>query len=246
MNWRVIDSHCHINMPAFDRDRTDVLERAQHADVALINSGIDLESNVATKRLLDYKNVFASYGLSPLNYKKALDVIHFIRQNVNSACAIGEVGLDFYHVKQESERTRQEDVLHKFIELSEELDLPLVLHTRDAEERVFKLAHNLDIAVYHCYGGSIELAKEIIDCGHFISVSTRVCRSAQHKELVKALPRENLIIETDSPFLSCRKGRNEPLFVRDALNAISLIWEEKPEDAASILLKNTKKAFDLV
>ncbi len=233
-------------MAAFDRDRIEVLERAQHANVALINSGVDLESNVATKRLLEYKNVFASYGLSPLKHKEASDVIHFIRQNVDSACAIGEVGLDFYHVQQESERTRQESVLHKFIELSEEVDLPLVLHTRDAEERVFTLVHNLDIAIYHCYGGSVELAKEIVDCGHFISVSTRVCRSAQHKELVKALPRENVIIETDSPFLSCRKGRNEPLFVWDALNAISLIWDEKPEDTASILVKNTNKAFDLV
>ncbi len=233
-------------MAAFDNDRPEVAERAHRARVALVNSGVDLESNVATKALLAYKNVFASYGLSPVYYKQASDVIRFIRQNVSSACAIGEVGLDFYHVKQTSERTRQEKTLHQFIRLSEEVDLPLILHTRDAEERVFELAHNVGIAVYHCYGGSVELAKKIVDCGHYISISTRVCRSAQHKELVKVLPREHIVIETDSPFLSCRKGRNEPIFVEDALSAVSLIWEEKLEDTASMLVKNTRNAFDLV
>ncbi len=232
-------------MAAFDRDRPEAIARAHRARVALVNSGVDLESNVATRALLDYKNVFASYGLSPVEYKQASQVARFIRQNVDSACAIGEVGLDFYHIKQEPERIRQENALHQFIRLSEELDLPLVLHSRDAEERVYELAHNADAVVYHCYGGSLELAKRIVDCGHYISISTRVCRSEHHKELVKALPREQIVIETDSPFLSCRRGRNEPVFVEDALSAVSLIWEEELEETASMLVKNTKKAFDL-
>lgn len=232
-------------MAAFDRDRPEAIGRAHRARVALVNSGVDLESNVATRALLDYKNVFASYGLSPIHYKQAPEVARFIRQNVDSACAIGEVGLDFYHVKQEPERIRQENALHQFIRLSEELDLPLVLHSRDAEERVFELAHNVDVVVYHCYGGSVEVAKRIVDCGHYISISTRVCRSAHHKELVKALPREHIVIETDSPFLSCRRGRNEPVFVEDALSAVSLIWEEELEETASLLVKNTRNAFDL-
>ncbi|MGZ4903574.1 MAG: TatD family hydrolase [Halobacteriota archaeon] len=241
-----MDSHCHIHMAAFDSDRPEAIERARRARVALVNSGVDLESNGATKALLGYKNVFASYGLSPPNYKQASEVMRFIRQNVDSACAIGEVGLDFYHEKQERERTRQENALHQFIRLSEELGLPLVLHSRDAEERVFELAHNVDAVIYHCYGGSIELAKRIVDCGHYVSISTRVCRSAHHKELVKVLPREYVIIETDSPFLSCRRGRNEPVFVEDALAAVSLIWEEELEETASMLVKNTRNAFNLV
>ncbi|MDD1721023.1 MAG: TatD family hydrolase [Euryarchaeota archaeon] len=246
MKWRLIDSHCHINMAAFDSDRPEVVERAHRASVALVNSGVDLESNVATKALLTYKNVFASYGLSPVYYKQASEVIRFIRQNVGSACAIGEVGLDFYHVKQASERTRQENTLFQFIRLSKELGLALILHTRDAEERVFELAHNVDTAVYHCYGGSVELAKKIVDCGHYVSISTRVCRSAQHKELLKVLPREHVVIETDSPFLSCHKGRNEPIFVEDALRVVSRVWEEELEDTASMLVNNTKNALNLV
>ncbi len=246
MMWRLIDSHCHIDMAAFDSDRSEAITRALRSQIALINSGVDLDSNIATKALLCYDNVFASYGLSPIHYEQAADVTHFIRQNVDSACAIGEVGLDFYHVKQESERTRQENVLREFINLCEELGLPLLLHSRDAEERVFELAHNVDVAIYHCFSGSTALAKKIVDCGHYVSISTRVCRSKKHEQLVEMLPHESVIIETDSPFLSCRKGRNEPLFVEDALLAISAIWEEEPEKTASLLVKNTKNAFTLV
>ncbi len=232
-------------MAAFNDDRSEVIQRALHSSIALVNSGIDLASNTATLHLLDYENVFASYGLSPLNYRQTSDVIYFIRENADSACAIGEVGLDFHHVKQEPERIRQEDALQQFIQLSEELCLPLVLHSRDAEDRVFSLAHCKDAVIYHCYGGSIELAKKIVDCGHYVSISTRVCRSAHHKEMVEVLPHEYIIIETDSPFLSCRRGRNEPAYVEDALNVISRIWESELEETASVLAKNTRNAFDL-
>ncbi len=232
-------------MAAFDNDRVEVIQRAQGLDIGLINSGVDLKSNLTTKELSTYTNVFVSYGLSPPNYMQASPVIDFIRQNIRSACAIGEVGLDFYHVKQEPERIKQEQVLRDFLQLSEESGLPLVLHSRDAEERVFELVHNENAVIYHCYGGSVELAKKIVDCGHYISISTRICRSPHHKELVKALPHEYITIETDSPFLSCRKGRNEPAFVADALNAVSLIWEADLTETGSILVKNTKNAFDL-
>ncbi len=245
MKWRLVDSHCHIDMAAFDSDRVDTIERAHRAGIAIINSGVDLDSNLATKALLHYTNVFASYGLTPTRCRQASAVERFIRQNVDSARAIGEVGLDFYHVKQEPERTRQQEVLCQFVRLSEELDLPLVLHSRDAEARVFELVQNVNTVVYHCYSGSVELAKRIVDCGHYISISTRVCRSAHHKELVKALPHERVLIETDSPFLSCRKGRNEPAFVEDALTVIAGIWEENAKEIASTLVKNTNDAFNL-
>ncbi|MGZ4863271.1 MAG: TatD family hydrolase [Halobacteriota archaeon] len=246
MRWHLFDTHCHIDMPAFDLDRQIVINRALDARIALINSGITLRSNQATKDLLQHENVFAAYGLSPLNLDEKNQVSEFIRRNADSAIALGEVGLDFFHVESEHQRVKQEDTFRIFIRLSRELNLPLIIHSRDAEERVFKLVNRADQAIYHCYGGNAELLKAIADCGHYISIPTRVCKSAHHQKLVKSAPQEAILVETDSPYQAAHRGRNEPALVRDAVVAISRIWDMKLEDTASILVKNTYKAFNLV
>jgi len=243
--WHLVDTHCHIDTPAFDDDRQSVIGRAFDARIALINSGISLTSNWATRELLQHENVYAAYGLSPLHVAEKESVEKFIRQNAESATAVGEVGLDFYHVKSGHQREKQENAFERFIQLSQELGLPLVIHSRDAEERVFELVHGVDQAVYHCYGGSVELLEKIVDCGHFVSISTRVCRSAHHQKLVEKAPQDMVVIETDSPYLAARKGRNEPSFVGDAIVAISRIWDTEVEDAASIIVENTCRAFNL-
>lgn len=232
-------------MPAFDRDRQSVIDKAFDARIALINSGTSLRSNYATQDLLQYENVYAAYGLSPLHLDEKTLVYEFIRQNVDSAIAIGEVGLDFYHAKEERQWADQEDTFRGFIRLSQELNLPLVIHSRDAEERVFKLVYRVEQAIYHCYGGSAELLNAIADCGHYISIPTRVCQSPHHQKLVESAPQEALIVETDSPYQAARRGRNEPAFVGDAVVAISRIWEMTVEDTASILVENTYRAFNL-
>jgi TatD DNase family protein len=246
LRWHLLDTHCHIDMPAFDRDRQSVIKRALDARIALINSGISLRSNKATKDLLQYENIYATYGLSPLNLKEKKHVDEFIRQNADSAIAIGEVGLDFYHAKEGHQRVEQEETFRSFIRLSQELNLPLVIHSRDAEERVFELAHRIDMAVYHCYGGDAKLLNAIVDCGHYISIPTRVCRSPHHQNLVEGAPREAIIVETDSPYQSAHRGRNEPALVGDAINTISKIWDTTFEDTASIIINNTFMAFNLV
>jgi TatD DNase family protein len=222
-----------------------VIERAFEARIALINSGISLKSNWATRELLQHENVYAAYGLSPLHLAEKESVEEFIRQNADSATAVGEVGLDYYHVKSGHQREKQENAFGRFIQLSQELGLPLVIHSRNAEERVFELVHGVDQAVYHCYGGSVELLQKIVDCGHFVSISTRVCQSGHHQKLVEKAPRDMVVIETDSPYLAARNGRNEPSFVGDAIIAISRIWDTEVEDAASIIAENTCRAFNL-
>jgi TatD DNase family protein len=245
LRWHLVDTHCHIDTPAFDDDRQSVIQRAFDARIALINSGISLTSNWATRELLQHENVYAAYGLSPLHVAEKKSVEEFIRQNADSATAVGEVGLDFYHVKSEQQRERQENAFEQLIQLSQELGLPIVIHSRDAEERVFELVHGVDQAVYHCYGGSVELLEKIVDCGHYISISTRVCRSGHHQMLVDKAPQDMVVIETDSPYLAARKGRNEPSFVGDAIVAISRIWDTEVEGAASIIAENTRRAFNL-
>jgi TatD DNase family protein len=222
-----------------------VIERASEARTALINSGINFESNRATRELLEFDNVYASYGLSPMHLTEKKRVEEFIRRNIDAAISIGEVGLDFYHVKDERQRLLQEDAFRGFVELGREFGLPLVVHSRDAEENVFELVRKADQVIYHCYGGSLRLLNAIAECGHYISISTRVCRSKHHQEIAMNAPHDAVVIETDSPYLAARKGRNEPVFVSDAVTAISRIWSLTVNDTASLILKNTRRAFNL-
>lgn len=230
-------------MAQFDSDRKDVITRAKKARIGIINSGINLRSNFATKRLLMYDNVRATYGLSPIEIGEADKVEDFIRQNQDTAIGIGEVGLDYYHIRDDALRERQKAVFTRFIGLSDELGLTLVVHSRDAERHVFEMTNRLDNVIYHCYSGDLDTLNKIIDCGHYISISTRVGKSKIHQEIAKSTPHELMIVETDSPYLSPRKGRNEPSYIIDAIVTISEIWTITVKEAASIIIDNTITAF---
>jgi TatD DNase family protein len=241
--WYAVDTHCHIDMAQFDSDRKDVITRAKKAHIGIINSGINLRSNFATKRLLMYDNVRATYGLSPIEIEEADKVENFIRQNQDTAIGIGEVGLDYYHIRDDVQRERQKAAFTRFISLSDELGLTLVVHSRDAERHVFEMTNRLDNVIYHCYSGDLDTLSKIIDCGHYISISTRVRKSKIHQEIAHSTPHELMIVETDSPYLSSRKGRNEPSYIIDAIATISEIWATTVKEAASIILDNTITAF---
>jgi TatD DNase family protein len=238
-----VDAHCHIDMAQFDSDRNDVITRAKNARITIINSGVDLNSNFATKRLLTNENVCATYGLSPIETDQADKVEDFIRQNKDTATGIGEVGLDYYHVRDAVQRERQKAAFNRFIDLSAELGLALIVHSRDAERHVFKMTNRLDNVIYHCYSGDLDTLHKIVDCGHYISISTRVKKSKIYQEMVRHTPQELIVVETDSPYLSPRKGRNEPVYIIEAIATISEIWATTVNEAASIILDNTVNAF---
>jgi len=240
---RLVDAHCHIDMVQFDSDRNDVITRAKNAHITIINSGIDLNSNFATKRLLTNDNVCATYGLSPIETNQVDKVENFIRQNTDTAIGIGEVGLDYHYVGDTVQRERQKAVFKRFIDLSDELGLTLIVHSRDAERHVFEMTNRLDTVIYHCYSGDLDTLHKIIDCGHYISISTKVKKSKIHQEMVRSAPQELIIVETDSPYLSPRKGRNEPAYIIEAVVTISEIWATAVNEAASIILDNTVNAF---
>ncbi len=241
--WYAVDTHCHLDMAQFDSDRKDVISRAKKAHIGIINSGINLQSNFATKRLLVYDNVRATYGLSPIEIEEADKVEDFIRQNQDTAIGIGEVGLDYYHIRDDVRRERQKAAFTRFIGLSDELGLTLVVHSRDAERHVFEMTNRLDNVIYHCYSGDLDTLSKIIDCGHYISISTRVRTSKIHQEIAKSTPQDLMIVETDSPYLSPRKGRNEPINIIEAIVTVSEIWTITVKETASIILDNTITAF---
>ena len=248
----VIDTHCHLDFKNFNRDRDEVIQRGRKAGVTtIINSGIDLKTNRKSLELARrYDFVFATLGLNPNGLGETTDgeveaTLDQIRAHAKEIVGVGEAGLDYYRCPDERGRDRQREVFRKVVGLAEELDLPQVIHARLAEDEAFDVVKDLNKVVFHCYSGTVGTMKEALDRGFYISLATVVCRSAQHQVLARQVPLDRLLIETDSPFLSPRKGRNEPAYVLDGLHLIARIKGLPPEEVAEATTKNARKIFSL-
>ena len=252
MAYPIIDTHCHLDFPKFNRDREKTILRAREAGVVgIINSGISLKGNRISLELAEkHENIYATLGLSPDIEREGTDkeinaILAQIEANAGKAVGIGEAGLDFQDCKTNQERKRQTAAFKKVIELAKDLDKPLVVHARLAEAEVLKLVKDVDTIVYHCYSGSIETMREIVDMGYYISLATLVCFSEHHQVLAETVPLENLLLETDSPFLSSRKGRNEPAFIVDSVPVIAQLKDMDPTEVAKMTTENARRAFNI-
>lgn len=252
MPYPIIDSHCHLDFPKFNRDREETILRAREAGVVgMINSGISLKGNSMSLELADrHEDIHAVLGLSPDigregDDKKINAILAQIEANAGKAVGIGEAGLDFQDCKNNEERERQTEAFKKVIEIAKDLKKPLVVHARLAEAEVLNLVRDVDTVIYHCYSGSAETMREIVDRGFYISLATLVCFSEHHQALAKEVPLENLLLETDSPFLSSRKGRNEPAFIVDSIPVIAQLKDTEPAEIARSATENASRAFNL-
>jgi TatD DNase family protein len=252
MPYPIIDSHCHLDFPKFNRDREESILRARETGVVgMINSGISLKGNRVSLELAEtHEDIHAALGLSPDIGREGEDkeinaILAQIEANAEKAVGIGEAGLDFQDCKTTEERERQTAVFKKVIELAKDLDKPLVVHARMAEAEVLKLVRSVDTVIYHCYSGSIETMKEIVDRGYYISMATLVCFSKHHQDLAEAVPIESLLLETDSPFLSPRKGRNEPAFIADSVPVVAQLKDMDPAEIAKSTTENARRAFNI-
>jgi len=250
--YEVTDTHCHLDFKNFNKDRDEVIQRALKAGVTtMINSGIDLKTNRKTLELAKkYDFIFATLGLNPNGLGEMTDedvdaTLDQIRSHAKEIVGVGEAGLDYYRCPDERGRDRQRDVFRKVVSLAEELDLPQVIHARLAEDEAFDMVKDLNKVVFHCYSGTVGTMREAVDRGFYISLATVVCKSAQHQVLARQVPLDLLLIETDSPFLAPKTGRNEPAYVLEALNLIARIKGLPPEDVAKATTSNAKRIFNL-
>ncbi|MCC4768217.1 YchF/TatD family DNA exonuclease [Methanosarcina sp. DH1] len=252
MPYPIIDSHCHLDFPKFNRDREETILRAREAGVVgMINSGISLKGNRISLELAENnEDIYATLGLNPDigregEDKEINDILVQIEANAGKAVGIGEAGLDFQDCKTNEERERQTAAFKKVIELAKDLNKPLIVHARMAEAEVLKLVKDVDTVIYHCYSGPVETMKEIVDMGYYISLATLVCFSEHHQTLAEAVPLENLLLETDSPFLSPRKGRNEPAFIVDSVPVVAQLKDMEPAEIAKSTTENARRAFNI-
>jgi TatD DNase family protein len=246
MEFKYIDAHCHIEDKSFNKNRDEVVKNAKDNGVEIVTSGASLGG---CKRALDFKKEYGIYltlGFHPGRTKAQDNVVdkvyNLIRENEKELLAVGEVGLDI----NVQNLDRQKIVFEKFVDLAEELNKPVIIHGRGLEKECFDVLNNRVVSMFHCYSGSIDLAKELIENGHYVSLSTLVCFSKDHQNLVENLDLENIVVETDSPYLSPIKGeKNEP---KNVIKVVEKIWEIKKEEYSlaeitKIIYDNTKKLY---
>lgn len=248
----IIDSHCHLDFKQFNKDRESVMQRARDSGVAvMINSGVDLATNIRSLELsAKHDFIYATLGLSPnsLDVLKDADLqrlLDHIRENADRAVGVGEAGLDYYRCKDPAARERQAKVFLKVIELAGSLNLPLAIHSRDTEQKALDMVKNLEKVVFHCYSGTLPTMREATDRGFYISLATVLCRSPHHQILAKNVSLDHLLVETDSPFLSPRHGRNEPSYILDSVKLIARIRGMEPQEVARITSENARRIYGL-
>ena len=225
-----VDSHCHIDGEQFAADRDEVIERAKTAGVKMMltvgtGNPHDGEIERAVKCAEKYENVFASVGVHPHDaklYDDAAEANLIELAKHEKVIAWGEIGLDFYY--DHSPREMQFEVFRRQIKVAKQLDLPVIIHSRDADDETVEIlteeySENLGRGgVMHCFGGSAQMARAMLDVGFYISFAGNVTfkKAENLREAAKVVPLEKLLIETDCPFLAPipnRGKRNEPAFV---------------------------------
>lgn len=251
----LIDSHAHLDDNRFKRDRKEIINSLEDHGVELvINNGADLQSSIeAVKLAEEYDNIYATVGVHPHAAKEMDDsTIEMLRAFAkrDKVVAIGEIGLDFYY--DNSPRDIQRKWFKRQLELAKELDLPVTIHSRDASQEVFDIIKEAQDGslrgVMHCYSDSLELAREYVKLGFYISLAGPVTfkNARVPKEVAKDIPLDRLLVETDSPYLTPepnRGKRNEPAYVRYTAGQIAELRGISYEELARATNENTKRLF---
>ena len=245
-----VDVHAHICDPVFDADRFDVLERAQKAGVASIvavgENLADARRNLELARIHPMIKPAAGLYPSHLSMDLAVEMAAFVRRNCSRLVAIGEVGLDFWIVKEDSQKALQREIFQLFIALAGELDLPLNIHSRSAGRHAVAmlLANNAVKVHLHAFDGKVGAALPAVEAGYFFSIPPSVVRSRQKQKLVKQLPLDCLLVETDSPVLGPDPSwRNEPANLPGVLRSIAQIKDVPLEAVAAAVEENTVRLY---
>jgi TatD DNase family protein len=246
----LVDTHAHLCDPVFDADRDSVLEKAQAAGIsAIIAVGEDLADAEKNLHLgARHPMIRPAAGLYPthLDLDQASRMIEFIRTHKSRLASVGEVGLDYWLVKNEPHREIQREIFRSFINLSKELSLPLNVHSRSAGRHAVAILLEAGAVrvQLHAFDGKLSAAMPAIEAGYFFSMPPSIVRSEQKRKLAKNLPLSSLLIETDSPVLGpAPQERNEPANARIALKAIAELRGITEEAAAEIIAENTRRLY---
>jgi TatD DNase family protein len=269
------DTHCHLDFNKFDEDRDAVIQRAFEAGVKLILiPALEMKSSQAIVKLANsHPNLFAAIGFHPTDLDEwndsSIEELNILALAEKKVVAVGEIGLDYYWVKEPEKQAQQREVLKKQLLLAQEANLPIIIHMREENDVWFGQASvdlleiltewqkNLQVqnhplakkpGVLHSFNGNLETAQKAIQHNFYIGVTGPVTyKNAEEKrQIIRELPLERILIETDAPFLTpvpYRGKRNEPAFVTHIADKIAEIHKTTREKVAEITSENANHLF---
>ena len=254
------DNHAHLDDKKFNEDRDELIKKIYDEGIAkVISAGYSLESSIDAVNLAKkYDFIYATCGISPNDIPqteeelwKMLDEIRKLVKENNKIVAIGEIGLDYYWNKENKEL--QKKAFIKQIELANELELPIVIHTREASIDTIEILKQNPVnkkGVFHCCPLNQELVRQGLDLDFYISLAGPVTfkNSKNADEVIKLIPNDKILIETDSPYLApepVRGTRNTPINVNHTAQKIATVKGISLEEIAKITYENARKIYML-
>ncbi len=251
---KVIDVHCHLQHEKFTPNRDEVIAEAKEKMEFLIVAGANPEWNRGAISLSEKHKgfIYAVIGLQPVDAVKRSEEefeeeLGFIRKQAKKIVGIGEIGLDYHWIKDDKERAIQRERFEKLLKLAEELKLPVVIHSWDAEAEVVEILskHNLKAVVMHCFSGSKEVMDRALTLGYYISFSTAIAFSKSAKKLARDCPLDRMLVETDAPYLDPAKGINMPWNTAIVIRKIAESKKISEDDILSKVVENARKIFGI-
>lgn len=248
---QLVDTHAHLQSTRYT-DLESVISRTQQANMKVIVIGWDLESSQRAIELASqYEFIYATVGLS---HYSANDMNDDLLNNLSQLAqkegvvAIGETGLDYYRMA--ASIPSQQHLFRAQIQLASSLSLPVVVHDRDAHEDIVRILKEEEAhaGVIHCFSGDKEMLEKVLDIGFYVSISGIVTFSKPIAKLVKQIPHDRLLVETDCPYLAPipkRGKRNEPIYLEFIIQKISELLDMTYEEVVQINETNAKKLFQL-
>jgi TatD DNase family protein len=254
----IADSHSHLDMSEFDADRREVVQRAWAGGIKALLCPIELTASESLPRIIDLRQEFpwiaAAAGIHPHQAKdfspSHLETIRGLAR-AGQIAAVGEIGIDHHY--DHSPAPVQAEVFRAQLRLAQELELPVVVHSRDAGEEILRAIEEEGFSrggVLHCFTEERETAERMIGLGFFVSFSGILTypNARNLREIAAGLPLEKILVETDSPYLVPQplrgaKKRNEPLFVIETAKILAELKSITLEETAAITLGNYRSAF---
>mgnify|MGYP001158492982 FL=1 len=253
----MIDSHCHLDHEPLHKNLSDIISRSKEIGITkLLTICTTLDSFESIKTIVEVDGmIYGTYGIHPHetenNQVDKQTIVKSVNENAK-IIGIGETGLDFFY--NHSDKIRQIDSFKAHIEAAIELNKPIIVHSRNAENETFELLssyknENLKILM-HCFTGTLEFSKKLLTLDAFFSASGIITfkNSTELQNTFKTIPLKKLLIETDSPFLAptpMRGKKNEPSFIKYTLEKLSTLKETDEENMAKITTDNFNRLFNL-
>lgn len=257
MNYKLIDTHCHLDIiKEQGLDIPDSIQKAKNAGLQkLVQIGINYETSIFARELVakyDQEDIYYTIGCHPIydiQWEEVDEIVNLVEENVSDSklVGIGEIGLDYYHKKDNIDS--QKEIFSKFLDLSVKHKLPVIIHSRDAEEDTFQILNEYKgkaFGVIHCFTYNKEYAHKFMELGYYISFSGIVAfkNAKDIHEAAGSLPLESILIETDSPFLApppFRGKRNDPSYLKYILERMFSLRDETNSEVEDQIFENSTK-----